>query len=117
MVTTIAPAVAVRASLSPTIDGREDDPVWREAPATSQFEEFSPREGGAPRYRTEFKVAYDDRNLYVFVRAFDPHPDSIMTALTRRDVRGPSDQLKVMIDSYHDRRRPVSSGQIGRAHV
>jgi hypothetical protein len=27
-----------------------------------------------------------------------------MTALTRRDVRGPSDQLKVMIDSYHDRR-------------
>ena len=27
-----------------------------------------------------------------------------MTALTRRDVRGASDQLKVMIDSYHDRR-------------
>jgi hypothetical protein len=27
-----------------------------------------------------------------------------MTALTRRDVRGPSDQLKVMVDAYHDRR-------------
>ena len=40
----------------------------------------------------------------MFVRAFDPHPDSIMTALSRRDVRGPSDQLKVMIDAYHDRR-------------
>ena len=74
------------------------------APATTQFLEFSPAEGKAPRFRTEFKVAYDDRSLYVFVRAFDPHPDSIMTALTRRDVRGPSDQLKVMIDSYHDRR-------------
>jgi hypothetical protein len=74
------------------------------APRTAEFQEFSPNEGKTPRYRTEFKAAYDDRNLYVFVRAFDPHPDSIMTALTRRDVRGPSDQLNVMIDSYHDRR-------------
>ena len=102
--TALAPAVAVRADQAPTIDGRDDDPVWRSAPATSQFLEFSPNEGKAPRFRTEFKVAYDDRNLYAFVRAYDPHPDSIMTALTRRDVRGPSDQLKLMIDSYHDRR-------------
>jgi hypothetical protein len=35
---------------------------------------------------------------------YDPHPDSIMHALTRRDQRGPSDQIKLMIDSYHDRR-------------
>ncbi|HEX8848136.1 MAG TPA: DUF5916 domain-containing protein [Gemmatimonadaceae bacterium] len=97
-------ATAVRAEQAPVIDGREDDPVWRTAPARSDFLEFRPNEGKEPRFRTEFKAAYDDRNLYVFIRAFDPHPDSIMTALTRRDERGPSDQLKVMIDSYHDRR-------------
>jgi hypothetical protein len=49
-------------------------------------------------------VAYDERNLYVFVRAHDPRPDSIMRALTRRDVRGPSDQIKVVVDAYADRR-------------
>jgi hypothetical protein len=38
------------------------------------------------------------------VRALDPSPDSILRALTRRDVRGPSDQIGVLIDSYHDRR-------------
>lgn len=97
-------ANAVRAERPPVIDGRDDDPVWAIAPATSDFLEFIPTEGKAPRFRTEFKVAYDDRNLYVFIRAFDPHPDSIMTALTRRDVRGPSDQLKILIDSYNDRR-------------
>jgi len=97
-------ARAVRVEQAPVIDGREDDAVWRTVPATSEFLEFQPTEGKAPRFKTEFKAAYDDRNLYVFVRAYDPHPDSIMTALTRRDVRGPSDQLKVMIDSYHDRR-------------
>jgi hypothetical protein len=97
-------ANAVRAERPPVIDGRDDDPVWQTAPASSDFLEFVPTEGKAPRFKTEFKVSYDDRNLYVFVRAFDPHPDSIMTALTRRDVRGPSDQLKVMIDSYNDKR-------------
>ena len=100
----VAPAVAVRAPTPPSIDGRDDEEVWRTAPGTSEFVEFQPTEGKAPRYRTEFRVAYDDRNLYVFVRAFDAHPDSIMTALTRRDERGPADQLKIMIDSYHDRR-------------
>jgi hypothetical protein len=99
-----ARATAVRASRAPVIDGRETDEVWAGAPATSDFREFQPKEGGPPRFRTEFKAAYDDRNLYVFVRMFDPQPDSIMRALSRRDVRGASDQIKLMIDSYFDRR-------------
>jgi len=99
-----ARVTAVRAATSPVIDGREDDAVWRNAAATSDFREFQPTEGKAPRFRTEFKVAYDDRSLYVFLRMFDPHPDSIMRALSRRDVRGPSDQIKILIDSYFDRR-------------
>ncbi len=99
----IESARAVRTSRPPVIDGREDDAVWRTVTPTSDFLEFRPDEGKQPRFRTEFKVAYDDRYLYAFVRAYDPHPDSIMTALTRRDVRGPSDQLKLMIDSYDDR--------------
>src|SRR5689334_25437679 len=57
---------AVRAQIAPVIDGREDDAVWRTAVATTDFREFQPTEGKAPRFRTEFKAAYDDRNLYVF---------------------------------------------------
>jgi hypothetical protein len=99
-----ARATAVRAARAPIIDGRENDDVWVSAPAHSDFREFSPKEGNTPRFRTEFKAAFDERNLFVFVRMFDPHPDSIMRALSRRDVRGPSDQVKLMIDSYFDRR-------------
>ena len=101
---TLAKATAVRADVAPVIDGKDDDAVWKKAPAYSDFLEFQPTEGKAPRFKTEFKAAYDDRNLYVFVRAYDPHPDSIMAALTRRDIRGSADQLKIMVDSYHDRR-------------
>src|SRR5881628_916661 len=101
---TATTATAVRAAHPPAIDGRDDDPVWREAPAITQFREFQPKEDGDPRFATEAKVAYDDRYLYVFIRAFDPHPDSILKLLARRDVRAATDQLKIIIDSYHDRR-------------
>lgn len=101
---TPATTAAVLAAQAPVIDGRDDDAVWQAATATEGFRQFSPKVNGDATFRTAFRVAYDARNLYVFVRMFDPHPDSIMHALSRRDVRGPSDQVKIMIDSYDDRR-------------
>ncbi|PYO96001.1 MAG: hypothetical protein DMD60_12075 [Gemmatimonadetes bacterium] len=97
-------ASAVRAATPVVIDGRDEDEVWRKAPPITQFREFQPKEDGNPRFATEAKVAYDDRYFYVFIRAFDPHPDSILKLLARRDVRAATDQLKIMVDSYHDRR-------------
>lgn len=97
-------AVAVRAVDAPTINGRNDDVAWRNAPKFSEFRQFEPRVDVDPSFKTEFQVAYDEKNLYVFVRMLDPHPDSIMHALSRRDVRGPSDQVKLIIDSYDDKR-------------
>ena len=98
----VATAIATRQA--PNIDGRHDDPIWRDAPRFADFRQFEPRVDVDPSFRTEFQVAYDDRNIFVFVRMFDPHPDSIMRALSRRDVRGPSDQIKLLIDSYDDKR-------------
>ncbi len=103
-VTVVATATAVRAPSPPNIDGREHDAVWQQASKYSDFRTFEPKVDSTPSFRTEFQAAYDERNLYVLVRMFDPHPDSIMHALSRRDVRGPSDQVKLMIDSYNDRR-------------
>jgi len=95
---------AARAVEAPTIDGRDDDLVWRSGIRQSGFVQYEPENLAAPTLATEFSVAYDERNIYVYVRAWDPNPDSIPRALTRRDVRGPSDEIGVYIDSYHDRR-------------
>jgi hypothetical protein len=87
------------------LDGRDDDAVWRSTPVIDQFLEARPSEGAPPRLRTEARVAYDDRNLYVFVRAFDHSPDSIVSLLSRRDAEdNPSDYITLMLDPYHDRR-------------
>jgi len=103
-VPTATTAVAVRAPRPPVIDGRDNDAVWRMAPPITRFMEFQPTEGKPSRFPTEARVAYDAANLYVFVRAYDPHPDSIIRLLDRRDAFPPSDHIGVMVDSYHDRR-------------
>ncbi len=95
---------AIRADPAPVIDGRDSDPVWSNAQIVEGFRVFDPVEGAEPAFRTTAKFAYDDRNLYVMVRAFDPNPDSIMALLSRRDERTASDYIRVIIDSYHDKR-------------
>lgn len=97
-------ASAARAASAPTIDGVPGDPVWETAPLIDQFLEYEPNEGAETRFRTEARLLYDDRNLYVLVRMFDPAPDSIVSQLARRDVRVYSEHVKLVIDSYHDRR-------------
>ena len=100
----VASGQAVRAVIAPVLDGRDTDAVWRTAPVMGGFRQFSPAEDADTEFRTEARAAYDDRFLYVFVRAYDPHPDSIVALLSRRDERTASEWLKVVVDSYHDRR-------------
>ncbi|HEY1951887.1 MAG TPA: DUF5916 domain-containing protein [Gemmatimonadaceae bacterium] len=97
-------ATASVAERPPVIDGRDDDPSWRGATVITGFRVFDPKEDGDPSFPTEVRITYDAANLYVFARMFDPHPDSILPLLSRRDVKTQSEQIKLMIDSYHDRR-------------
>ncbi|MDP9177776.1 MAG: carbohydrate binding family 9 domain-containing protein [Gemmatimonadota bacterium] len=103
-------ATALRADVPPVIDGKGDDQVWRSTPVISAFKQWRPTEGKAPRFKTEAKIAYDASNLYVFVRAFDPHPDSIKLLLERRDSFTSSDMIWLFIDSYLDRRTGYEFG-------
>ena len=101
---TTSRAVAASAASAPIIDGSDRDGVWRTAVPVTEFRVYDPTVNGTPSMATEARFAYDARNLYVLVRAFDPRPDSIVALLSRRDVKTTSDQIKVMIDSYHDKR-------------
>src|SRR5689334_18569250 len=102
--------VAIYATRPPVIDGRDNDPVWRQAPPITDFTDWQPTEGKAPRFKTEAKVAYDAANLYVFVRAYDPRPDSIARILERRDTFTPTDKIWIFLDSYHDKRNGYEFG-------
>src|SRR5262245_29026542 len=85
-------------------DGELNEEVWQLAEAVDAFVQREPEEGGRPNQRTEFRVAYDDSTLYVRVHAFDSEPYHIRGYRTRRDGESPSDWIRVIVDSYHDRR-------------
>ncbi len=97
-------ASASRATIAPVLDGRTDDPAWAQAQVIDKFLEYEPTEGAETRFKTEARVTFDDKNLYVLVRMYDPAPDSIISLLSRRDVRTQSEQVKLVIDSYNDKR-------------
>lgn len=99
-----AEALAVPTSSPIVIDGKLDEPVWRQAPAINEFIQREPAEGNPPSQTTDARIAFDEHALYVGVRASDTDPSQIVGLLTRRDQRSPSDWIKVVVDSYFDRR-------------
>lgn len=94
---------AVRAGGVVVADGKLDEPAWAAAPVFSAFTQSFPVPGSAPSEKTEVRVLYDDRNLYVGITAFDSQPESINRGLGRRDAIPASDVVRVMIDSLRDR--------------
>ena len=86
------------------LDGDLNDAVWERADVITDFRQRDPKEGAEPTFKTEARVAYDAEAVYVAVQAHDPDPGKIVGLLTRRDSHSPSDWIRVVIDSYHDKR-------------
>jgi Domain of unknown function (DUF5916)/Carbohydrate family 9 binding domain-like len=99
-----AGAVADSGADAVKLDGELTEGAWERAEPIRGFVQRDPKEGAAPAFETEVRVLYDRRYLYVGVRAFDRDPGKIVGIRTRRDGTSPSDWIRVMIDSYHDRR-------------
>jgi len=94
---------ATSVSTAPVIDGLLDDEVWNQGEWIDDFTQFEPYNAQKPTQKTDFKILFDDDNLYVAIKSFDTSPDSIVKRLTRRDqVDG--DMVGVAFDSFHDLR-------------
>ncbi|HEY0897665.1 MAG TPA: DUF5916 domain-containing protein, partial [Sphingobacteriaceae bacterium] len=91
----------------PVIDGKLDEAVWEEVPWGDNFTQRQPVDNAPPSEKTAFKILYDDRNLYVAIRAFDRSPAEIVRRMSRRDgFEG--DWVEINIDSYNDKRSAFS---------
>ena len=94
---------ATRITAPPVINGILDDEVWKEGSWVDDFTQNEPYNGKSATQRTEFKILFDDDNLYVGIKAFDSSPDSIVNRLTRRDDAD-GDLVGIFLDSFHDLR-------------
>ena len=91
-------------SQAPEIDGKDADLIWQLAEVGTDFVQLDPVENALPSQRTAFRILYDNKNLYVFIRAYDSEPQKIERRLARRDEIDDSDVVGILIDSYFDRR-------------
>ena len=101
------------------LDGVLDEKDWKQ-PAESRLIQNDPDNGCAPRHKTEFWVAYDDKALFVAARMYDSAPDSIEARLGRRDTWPSSDWIFINLDTFNDDRNAFSfsinpAGVIGDA--
>lgn len=92
---------------APVIDGRLDDPVWEKLEWAGDFTQREPNDGKPPSLQTSFKITYDDKNLYVGIRAHDDQPEQIVRRVTRRDSFD-GDWVEINLDSYFDHRTAFS---------
>ncbi len=88
---------------APAIDGVLDDSCWTMGQWSGGFIQWIPKEGAQPSQPTELKVLYDDKNIYVAIRAFDNEPEKIIRKGGKRDGFY-GDVVGVTFDSYHDHR-------------
>jgi len=86
----------------PVIDGHLDDVAWSQVDWGNNFTQRQPHDGKPPTFQTEFKILFDDNNVYVGIRAFDNVPSSIVQRLTRRD-ESDGDVVEITFDSYDDK--------------
>lgn len=100
-----AMAVRVSEGQQPKIDGKLTDEAWALAPAQGNFVQREPSFGEPSTERTEFRILYDDKTLYVGVWVFDSFPEGIMASELKRDAGlNKGDQLKINFDTFHDHR-------------
>lgn len=103
--------------MKPKIDGILNDAAWQNADFATGFTEYEPGIGNTRPYseRTEVKITYDDKAIYVAAYLYDD-PAKIMSQLTARDNFGQADFFMVILnpnnDSQNDTQFTVfSSGQ------
>jgi len=87
----------------PVIDGKLDDACWKTGNWAGDFTQFIPNEGGKPSQPTFVKILYDDKNIYVAIKAMDSEPTKIIRKAGRRDELI-GDMVGINFDSYHDHR-------------
>jgi hypothetical protein len=91
------------------LDGRLDEPIWRQAALLTGFSQFSPQDGVPADDSTQVLVWYSPTAIYFGIRAFERHGAPVAT-LADRDRIDADDQVQILLGTFNDGRQALVFG-------
>lgn len=89
----------------PHMDGHLKDEVWRQAEPFTGFKMIEPETGKEPSEKTELRILYDNKNLYIGVHCFTADPSTIAVNDLQHDQgENGNDLIKILLDPFQDKR-------------
>ena len=85
------------------LDGQITESFWDEAQVSSDFVQYSPRDSILAELQSEFRVAYDDKYIYIAAKMEDISSKKFIVGDLKRDFRGGSiDYMSFTFDTFQD---------------
>lgn len=96
-------ARAHRLTEAPSFDGLVTEALWETMEPATDFIQQEPNEGQPATERTEVRIGYDEKNLYIGIICFDSEPQNIVVTQNRRDaLLTDTDSIQILFDTFHD---------------
>ncbi len=93
------------------IDGVVNELAWQESDVADSFFMVLPQDTGKANERSEIRMTYDDKNLYLAATFYTTTPDSYSVESLRRDFAfGKNDNFLVFIDPFNNQTTGFSFG-------
>ena len=85
------------------LDGEMNEEFWKNAESSKGYVQYSPRDSVPAELDTEFRVAYDDKFLYILAKMEDISSKKFILGDLKRDFFGGStDYISFTFDTFQD---------------
>jgi hypothetical protein len=100
-----------KTTLPVKIDGIMNEEAWQQTDVADNFFMVTPMDTSLARVRTEVRMTYDDRNIYLIALCYNALPGSYYVESMRRDfVFGRNDNFLLFMDPFNDQTNGFSFG-------
>ena len=87
---------------TPKIDGELNDNAWNNIPVADSMWQYFPNEGQKASVKTEVKLLYDNKAIYVYAMCYDDSPNLINKELGAKDYDNiNADEFFIGFDTYN----------------
>jgi len=84
------------------LDGALDEEAWAQAETATGFQQYFPSDDVKAKIKTEVKVIYNNKNIYLGMKCFGDPGKPIVQSLKRDFFSSRNDNISVYLDPYDD---------------